>query len=54
MLKDKEHKEQGKTKHEAPSSVNYRATQNKNNIGTTALERSVVHITEGVKVQCFF
>ena len=32
-------KEQGKTKHEAPRSVNYRATQNKNNIVTTALER---------------
>ena len=32
-------KEQGKTKHEAPRSVNYRATQNKNNIETTALER---------------
>ena len=32
-------KEQGKTKHEAPRSVNYIATQNKNNIGTTALER---------------
>ena len=41
MLKgQKKHtdKEQGKTKHEAPCSVNYRATQNKNNIGTTALE----------------
>ena len=39
MLKgQKKHidKEQGKTKHEAPRSVNYRATQNKNNIGTTA------------------
>ena len=34
--------EQGKTKHEAPRCVNYRATQNKNNIGTTALERLVV------------
>ena len=42
-------KEQGKTKHEAPCSVNYRATQNKNNIGTTALERSVVYITGGFK-----
>ena len=31
-------KEQGNTKHEAPRSVNYRATKNKNNIGTTALE----------------
>ena len=29
---------QDKTKYEAPRSVNYRATQNKNNIGTTALE----------------
>ena len=40
MLKgQKKHidKEQGKTKHEAPRSENYRATQNKNNIGTTAL-----------------
>ena len=42
-------KEQGKTKHEAPRSVNYRATQNKNTIGTTALERSVVYTTEGLK-----
>ena len=40
-------KEQGKTKHEAPRGVNYRATQNKNNIGTTALERSVVYTTGG-------
>ena len=43
MLKgQKKHidKKQGKAKHEAPRSVNYRATQNKNNIGTTALERS--------------
>ena len=40
MLKgQKKHtdKEQGKTEHKAPRSVNYRATQNKNNIGTTAL-----------------
>ena len=52
MLKDqKKHidKEQGKTKHEAPRSVNYRAKQNKNNIGTSALERSVVYTTGGVK-----
>ena len=42
-------KEQGKTKHEAPRSVNNRATQNKNNIGTTALERSVVYTTGGFK-----
>ena len=50
MLKgQKKHidKEQGKTKHEAPRSVNYRATQNKNNIGTT--ERSVVYTTGGFK-----
>ena len=48
MLKgQKKHtdKEQGKAKHEAPRSVNYRATQNKNNIGTTALERSAVYTT---------
>ena len=46
-------KEQGKTKHEAPCSVNYRATQNKNNIGTNALERSVVYTTGGLKAfQC--
>ena len=43
-------KEQGKTKHEAPRSVNYRATQNKNNIETSALERSVVYTTGGVCV----
>ena len=50
MLKgQKKHwdKEQGKTKHEAPRSVNYRATQNKHNIGTTALERLVVYTTGG-------
>ena len=46
MLKgQKKHidKEQVKTKHEAPRSVNYRATRNKNKIGTAALERSVVY-----------
>ena len=42
-------KEQGKTKHEAPRSVNYRATQNKNNIGTTALERAIVYTTGDLK-----
>ena len=50
MLKgQKEHidKELGKTKHEAPRNVNYRATQKKNNIGTTPLERSVVYTTGG-------
>ena len=52
MLKgQKKHldKEQGKTKHEAPRSVNYTATQNKDNIGTTALEQSVVYTTGGFK-----
>ena len=46
MLKgQKKHidKEQGKNKLEAPRNVNYKATQNKNNIGTTALEWSVVY-----------
>ena len=52
MLKgQKKHidKEQGKNKHEAPRSVNYRATQSKNNIGPTAFERSVVYTTVGFK-----
>ena len=57
MLKgEKKHieKEQGKIKHEAPRSVNYRATQNKNDIGTTALERSVVYTTgEGGALKVF-
>ena len=47
MLKgQKKHldKEQGKTKHEAPRSASDRATQSKNNIGTTTLEQSVVYI----------
>ena len=39
--------EQGKTTHEVARSVNYRATQNKKNIGTTALELSVVYTTGG-------
>ena len=55
MLKgQKKHinKEQGKTKHEAPRSVNYRVTQNKSNIGTNALERSVVYTT-GVGLKAF-
>ena len=47
-------KEQGKTKHEAPRSVNYRAIQNNNNIGTTALARSVVYTTGGFKVDRTF
>ena len=42
-------KKQGNTEHEAPRSVNYRATQNKNNIGTTTLERSIVYTTGGFK-----
>ena len=45
MLKgQKKHidKEKDKTKHEAPRSVNYRATQNKSNIATTTLERPAV------------
>ena len=55
MLKgQKEHidKKYDKTTHDAPRRFNYRATQNKNNIVTTALERSVVYITRvggGVK-----
>ena len=52
MLKgQKKHidRNQGRFKHEAARSVNYRATQNKNNIGTTALERSVVYTTGGFK-----
>ena len=52
MLKgQKKHidKEQGKTKHESPRSVNNRATQNKNSIGTIASERSVVDTTGGFK-----
>ena len=28
-------------KHETPGSINHKATQNKNNLGTIALERSV-------------
>ena len=52
MLKgQKKHidKEKGKTKHEESRRVNYRATQNKNNIGTTSLERSVVYTAGGLK-----
>ena len=38
-MKKHEDKEHGKTfKHEAPRSINHKATQNKNNTGTTALE----------------
>ena len=39
-MKKHEDKEHGKTlKHETPRSINYKATQNKNTTGTTALER---------------
>ena len=41
-MSKQEGKEHGKTlKHEAPRSINHKATQNKNNIGTTAIERPV-------------
>ena len=41
MTKHKD-KEYGKAlKHEAPRGINHKATQNKNNTGTTVLERSV-------------
>ena len=49
---DKEHRET--SKHEAPLSINHKATQNKNNTGTTALERSVAYHRDvqgrGVKI----
>ena len=41
-MKKQEDNELGKTlKHEVPRSINHKATQNKNNTRTTALERSV-------------
>ena len=41
-MKKHEDKEHRKTlKHEAPRSINHKATQSKNKTGTTALERSV-------------
>ena len=40
-LKNHEDKEEGKTKQEASHTINHKTTQNKNNTGTTALERSV-------------
>ena len=50
-MKKHVNKEQGKTlKHEAPRSINQKATQNKNNTGTTALERSVALTTGGLKI----
>ena len=42
MLKGMTNHEHGETlEHEAPRSINHKATQNKNNNGTTALERAV-------------
>ena len=47
-IKKNEDKEQGKTlKHEAPCSINHKATLNKNNTRTTALERPVAQTTAG-------
>ena len=41
-MKKHEEKEHGETlKHEAPRSINHKATQSKKNTGTTALDRSV-------------
>ena len=41
-MKKHEDKEHVTTlKHEAPRSINHKATQNKNNTGTIAIERSV-------------
>ena len=49
-MKKHEDKEQGKTiKHEALRSVHHKATQNKNNTRTTALERSVAKTTGVLK-----
>ena len=49
VLKKHEDKEQSKTQHEMLCSKNHKATQNKNYIRTTALERSVVSTTGGLK-----
>ena len=50
-MKKHEEKEQGETiKHEAISSINHKATGNKNKTGTTALERSVAKTTGGLKI----
>ena len=47
-------KEQSKTKHEAPRSVNYRATQNKNNIGDHRLRTvSSIHYRGGGELKAF-
>ena len=49
-MKKHEDKEHVTTlKHEAPRSINHKATQNKNNTGTIALERSVAWTTGGCK-----
>ena len=40
-LNKQEDKEEGKTKYEAARSINHKATQNKNNAGTTALEQDI-------------
>ena len=48
-LKKHEDKEQGKTKHEAPRSINNKTTQNKNNTGTTAQNQPAAQTTEGFK-----
>ena len=46
-----EGKEEGNTlKHEASRSINHKATQQKNNTGTTALERSVALTTGVLKI----
>ena len=48
-MKKYEDKEHEKTlKHEAPRSINHIATQNKNNTGITALERSEVQTIRGL------
>ena len=43
--KKHEDKDQSKTKHETPHSINHKATQNKKTIGPIALERSVALTT---------
>ena len=41
MTKHKDKEYWKALKHEAPRGINHKATQNKNNTGTTVLERSV-------------
>ena len=52
MTKDQDKEHEKTLHHEAPRSINHKATQNKNNTGTTALERSVLQSTggEGLKI----